>query len=528
MVPQRRGTLAYDSTSVSNASFAIPLTVTDASGNPVSLVNGDWGVVLLVWFGSLTSLTTSWTVLLAPTQANQISFAVIGRQYVSATDTVVDVALGDTRYLVAVGSWYSGVARIDAVGPLGINPPAVLNTVTAPSMTASGVTDELALVLFASVIKDGPPTYTLNRATRAVSQAGSPGTVFGLLAELTVPTSGPTGDVLATSDQYVQSAAGIQLGLLAVGARVGGVAAFGPTVTLAATGKQILKDSAAFAASVVLSATGNPGSRANFTPTVRLATRGYPMAHVNFRPTVALATTGRIRSTAAFGVTVALAATGKAVPHAVVQFTPTVRLSVIGIKKVTGHPAFTPTVRLTTVGRLLSRSRPLFEVQVRLAATGKPIVLGAQAHFTPTVQLFTRHNVVKVSGAPHFTPQVRLAAAASLIHASGTAAFRPTVSLHVVGTPNFTPVGAATFRPTVTLTADGFPLPRGPVGITVKPVLIEPDPDWHETPKAEYDWTVDLPVGEASFGARVTLAATGFRVSAHLVAAASHTWSVPG
>ena len=69
--------------------------------------------------------------------------------------------------------------------------------------------------------------------------------------------------------------------------------------------------------------------------------------------------------------------------------------------------------------------------------------------------------------------------------------FAPKVTFTAIGTPHLTPIGQAQFTPAVVLAVDGFTRPAHPVGITVKPVKVEPDPDWHGKPKNEISWSTE-------------------------------------
>jgi hypothetical protein len=534
MVPQQRDVLNYDATSVSNASFSIPLpstvTGTDGDGNPIYTITiqpDDWGIVLVVWSavsGSpLAGLSTSWQVLQPPTVANQVCFAVLARQFVDG-DTVVDIELTDSRFLLAVGIWYSGADRVDTVGQPGINPSAVLQTSTAPSMVASGASDELGLSLFVSAMRSVPPVVQVSQGTVVVGRTGNPNTVLGLIAAGPLSGPGPTGDVIATYDTGAQSRAGIQLGLLTLGGQIAGTASFGTQVTLAATGVPARPTDAAFAVAVALAVTGLSGSQAAFTPTVVLSAVGRPIVPINLNPVVNLSTVGQIRGFATKTMTIGLATIGS--PHftGTPAFNPRVVLAATGVKKVSGMIGLGPTVTLSTRGRALTWARPGFTVTVRLAALGTPTIPGT-AHFRPGVTLFTRRNGVFILGTAGWGPLVTLRAAGVLMATSGSADFTPEITLTADGTPDFTPVGEVDFGLRVTLAADGFSLPRGPVGVTIKPVLQEPDPDWHGRPKDEYDWRVDLPVGTAGFDTEVTLIAEGGELLGATQHAA-HTWSV--
>jgi len=513
-----RDTLSADNTAAAQSTFTIPL--------PTTLVDQDWGVVLLVWSSGsgtpLAGLTTSWQVLVPPTVANQICFAVIAKQYVAGTDTLVDVRLDVPRYLLAVGAWYAVVHGTDLPGPVGINPSSVLSTAVAPSANASGATYEQMFAMFASGIRSVPPTVTADRGSVVVSTAGVPNTVMGTIASFGVVTVGPTGDVTATYSLGGQSRAGVQIGLLATGSLLGGAASFGPTVTLAATGKQLLRGTPAFGVDVRLAVRGVPGSVANFGPTVSLGARGQSINQIALGPTVTLAVTGARVGRAAFGANVTLSTTGLKIGTRNISLGPTVTLSARGVPRFTGQAAFGTTVTLATLGKATLRGQPFFGTTIGLAATGRPAALGVRAAFGPTMRLFTQNNLVRVSGTAATALNVTLRAVAARMVVGGQAALGVSVTLTAVGT-KYEPVQTVTFTPTVTLAVDGFARAGEPVGITIKPHPVQPDPVWHGTPKSEYDWDVDTTVGDADFGTTVTLAATGRQLVSTFSA---HTWSV--
>ena len=522
MLPQLRDTLVYNATASTGSFYAIDFNGAGHGG----LINvNDWGIALLVWSANggsaLTGLQSNWTILIPPTRANQICFAVVVGQFTSTdmstgTPAVppvpgepgtpgtpgtaavpagtkrLTVTLGNGMHFLAVTTWYSGVSRVDAVGPLGVNPNAVMTTSVAPSMIASGRTDELILAAFATDVRAGHGQMTLDRGTVRVDGVGTANTVRGFIADLPAVGLGPTGDVTATYDFGLSSRAGVQIGLLPLTPALGGVPKFRPTVTLKAAGIPISFGTAQFGLTVTLAAP-NPllGSRAQFSPTVALGIRSHSINHVGFRATVTLTARGAPLAPAAFRLTVRLATHGRFTGKGTVAFAPTVTLTASGHKRASAAITLGPSVGLSVHGIPVKNGRPHFGPDVRLSIVGRPTALAVPAGFGPTVRLFIQSPVVRVSGRPQFGFVLRLRAQSSLVALSATAHFTPQVELTVVGTPHLTPVGQAQFTPAVVLAVDGFTRPAHPVGITVKPVTVEPDSDWHGRPKDEISWSTE-------------------------------------
>jgi hypothetical protein len=551
MLPQLRDTLVHDSTAYTGSSHQIDCPTVDNGG----LIDvNDWGVALLVWSANsgtaLTGLVSNWTVLIPPTLANQIGFAVVVHQVTAAdvagtpgvpdsapgaADGILAVPPGIARltvtldkgmYFLSVTSWYRGVSRVDAVGPLGVNPNAVMTTSVAPSMVASGISDELILAMFATIIRTGHGGMVLDRGVVRVDGIGSANTVRGVIADFSMPALGSTGDVTATYDFGLSSRAGVQIGLFPLTPSIGGVAKFKSSVTLGVVGVAIGLGTAEFGLSVTMGSTGLLGSRAQFTPTVGLSVRARNIVRVGFRTAVTLTVRGAKVGVAAFPLAVRLTARGEPVGEAAIAFAPSVALSVSGMKRALSAVALGPDVTLSVIGIPVKRGRPNFSTSVRLSAAGTPSVLDASVGLGPTVRLFTQHPVVRVSGLPQFGFVLRLRAQAALTVISAAVNFAPEIEFTAIGTPNFNPVGQVAFNPTVVFEVDGFKRPAQPVGITVKPVKVEQDPDWHGQPKHEHEWQDDLPVGDIGLGVTVTLEADGADPAEAVVATSSSVfWS---
>lgn len=506
MLPQLRDSSFLNDTSATAAEFLVPLPQAspgDPNADPpvpptLSLVDGDQGVALLVWSAvsgtPYTPLHTDWNVLLPPTVANKICFALLAKRYASGDPVAFPVTLEASRYLLAAATWWSGVARVDALGPVGINSSAVSDLARAPSLTASGVSDELVLSAFASASTQSPISMVLTDtdpdAAELLQWQGTPGTVTAAFASAAGPGLGPTGDVLAHFNLGSQSRAGVQLGLLATGAQVGGVPAFAPSLSLGVQTLPTLTGDPAFTPEVgLLVVDALPGSRASFSPTLTLAVAARSLNRATFNVSVQLAATGRRVSRPAFAVHVKLAATGYKKASGQASFGARLTLAATGRKGLFGNPQFDLGLQLATSGGMHQHGKAIFASSVQLAASGRPSARGS-ARFTATVRLSTSHSLVRASGTSSKTLTLTLRAHAVALAASGQASFAVQVSLAVEGIPDFTPVGLARFAPALVLAADGYTLPAEPIGITIKPIALQADPDWHG-PRAEYEWSVE-------------------------------------
>lgn len=487
LTPTLRDTLAYDGSGSAGNSFSLPL--------PSTLQDGDYGVVLVVWAAPspgvdpTTTLTSAtWTTLVAPTTANAICFAVLGKTF-AAGDVTCDFTLGDSRPLVATGVWYQNLSAIvDVIGSIDVNAGTVATTQQAPAVTTSATTGSLVLILFAEGIDQTAPTFTVDEGTVEAQQVGLPGTALAIMAALQQTTMGPTNPATASYSVPNASGAALQLALYPTGASRGFPVQFGPAVALTA-GTLVLGD-AAFTADVTLAATGIPLVDANFGPTVALTATGIVKGSVAFDPSVVLSATGIRAGSAAFRPTVALRATGRPLVVADVALGPHVALAATGVKKVTAGISQSVSVALSAVGKLFKRASVSFGPRVALTVTGTPIPT-ASVRFGPRVQFgVVRHSPV-VTQDVALRPTLTLRVKATEVVASADIALGPDVALTVIGVANLTPVALAMFGPRVVLTADGFAVEPEPVGITLKQIPEEVDSVWHAPGPAQV-WDVML------------------------------------
>lgn len=488
MTATLRDVLQYDNTSLGATDFSIPL--------PGTLVNLDWGIVLVAWTApgnadSTTTLTSaSWTILQPVTTAGQISFAVLARQFLTG-DLTLDFTLADTRQVVVVGAWYSGVDKVDIVGAPNLNVGTVRNTQTAPSITTSAVTGDMVLSLFATSIHTITPTITLSQGTLRVQQVGTADTVLAVIGDLQQTEMSASGDTVATLSQAESNGAGIQVGLIPSGSALGYPVHLTTQAALTASGV-VISEAVPLAASVSLAATGIVISGAHLAASVTLTATG--VVHggtVFFGPHAALTAHGLPAGSPHLGLRVDLASTGSKHVADAVALGPHVALSAVGVKKVSGSASLSPHVALSATGSpSVDTATIALGPHVVFTATGAPII-AVPVSLRPRVQFGAIHATPSASGEVNFTPKITLRATARKVVASASAALGAHTVLTAVGTPNLTPVGLAQFGPHVVLTADGFEPETSPVGITIEPVLQEADPVWH-APGPSKIWSVPL------------------------------------
>lgn len=489
MTATLRDTLLYDSTFVVTDAYSIPL--------PGDLVANDWGVVVVSWASAdgsapgTTLTSTDWTQTVAPTTVGGIGFAVLTRKF-QTSDTAVNFTLGTPYATQVTGAWYSGVDRIDATGPQGSYTGVFTNTLTAPGVTTSAITGDMILSVFVNSLRSTFPSSTVSEGTIIARQDGQANTVSTFISAHQQSAIGTGDPVICTLSSSVSPAwLTIQVGLFPTGATRGYVVNFAPTVSLTVT-DVVVSAPVTFTPEISLATTGVVIGPATFGPQVALSARGVVKTVAAFRPHVILTTIGRIAKTAhpKFKAAVAFKATGRPTPHAAVALGPHVTLTAVGVRHATATVHFGPHVALTATGEAYKRNLANFGPRITLTVTGKPIP-HQTIRLRPHVQfgVITRHPLLH--GAAAFGPKVKLTTRETKVITSSHAAFHPHVAFTCVGIPDFTPVAVATFHPRVVFTADGFQPEVPPIGITIKPVINEPDPVWHE-PGPVQTWEVAL------------------------------------
>jgi hypothetical protein len=518
-------TLSYDHTSVVSDQVEVPYPNTveqidNGDGTftaevTITVPDGDYGVVLVAFTaetdtvltdiaivlngfdpdGTPTQTDAGWATLLPPTVANRVGMAVFGKNFDAANDgQSFSLALGDPRQVMVVGVWYPGIDGPDVTGPVGLNPPATSEFVTAPPITTSAVAGDQLLSLFVTGIQAAPPDQVdVDNAVLQVQQSGVPNSMWAGIADATQTGMGLTDPVTASYSPGNTSGLGVQIGLLPTGALLGFPVTFAPLVGLSVEDTVVI-DVADFEADAGLADTGSmQGTGMGFGTQIGLNARGVILGKAAFNVSHWLTSTGLKAGSPLFRVRAALSGSGHTVMIRGVVFTRYGGLTVRGLAKMYGKPPLGVTAGLTAHGETKIRQHITPGPEIGLSVVGHPQMHG-QAIFTghPRLLIQIEHAIPIMSGdtTTGFTVLGKLRAQGLTMATSGSASFGPTLSLTVEGTADLTPIRAASFTAKAVLSADGFRPETPPVGITVKPVPTQDEPGWTEPSPPGQIWQV--------------------------------------